>query len=138
MVGVRVTVGVVVIVAVGVIVVVGVSVIVGVSVSVSVGVSVAVDVIVAVEVMVGVEDAVAVNVGRTMVAGRPTTRATRNCSTIPSRRADSRRLGHHMLSRGVIKGWSWSTVTDTRSPGRPALSPGAQSADEGMLVFDGV
>jgi hypothetical protein len=45
-----------------------------------------VDVIVGVS--VGVAVLVGVKVGTEIVAGKPTTRATRNCSTMPSRRAE--------------------------------------------------
>jgi hypothetical protein len=105
---------------------VGVSVCVGVSVGVTgVGVSVGVT---GVAVSVG-GIGVGVNVGTESVAGRPTTRAVRNCSTIPSRLAVRWILGHQPLRTGTIKGWSKSTVTRTRSPGPPASSRGVQSAD---------
>src|SRR3972149_5410111 len=102
---------------------------VGVSVSVLVGMSVGVAVGGAVGVSVGMGEGVGVKVGRGRVAGRPTTRAVRNCSTMPSRLAVRWIIGHQELRMGTINGWSKSTVTLTRSPGPPASSRGVQSAE---------
>ena len=79
---------------------VAVGVMVGVTVPVSVGVAVADGT--GVSVLVGVM--VAVKVGMAMVAGRPTTRATRNCSTMPSRLAVRCSTGNHWLRTGTISG----------------------------------
>ncbi len=89
-------------------------------------------------VIVGVYVCVGVNVGTAIVAGRPTTRATRNCSTIPSRRAVMCRCDHQTLRIGVISGWSWSTVTETRSPGPPGCSVGVHVAETWLFASDGV
>ncbi len=89
---------------------------------------------VGVVVIVAVWVTVAVKVGMEMVAGRPTTRATRNCSTMPSRLAVRWIFGQVELRIGAISGWSKSTVTITRSPGPPPSSTGWQSA--GVLVFE--
>jgi hypothetical protein len=97
---------------------------VGVSVSVGVGVSLGVGVSVGVLEAVGVGELVGVKVGTEMVAGRPTTRETRNCSTMTSRRAVRCSDGHQLLRMGAMSGWSKSTVTETRSPGPPPSSTG--------------
>jgi len=75
-----------------------------VAVPVSVLVSVGVKVIVEVEVSVGGRVSLGVNEGKEIVAGRPTTRATRNCSTIPSLFAVKCNFGHHELMIGTING----------------------------------
>jgi hypothetical protein len=118
-------------------VIVGVSVSVGVNVSVGVGESVTVGVSVKVGVMVGVGELVGVKVGTAMVAGRPTTRETRNCSTMASRLADRCSDGHQLDRIGAMSGWSKSTVTETRSPGPPPSSAGWQSAGIAALTSDG-
>ena len=71
---------------------------------VDVGVCVGGGVVVGVAVDVGVAVFVGVNVGTEIVAGRPTTRATRYCSTMPSRFAVSRSFGIHELMIGLIIG----------------------------------
>jgi hypothetical protein len=85
----------------------GVKVSVGVNVSVGVGVSDGVrvgdGVFVSVGVCVRVGDGVSVG-GTAMVAGRPSTRARRNCSTIASRRAVRCREGHQLLRMGAMSG----------------------------------
>jgi hypothetical protein len=73
-------------------------------VSVGVGVSVGAGDAVVVNVGVGVAVFVAVNVGNENVAGTPTTRATRYCSTIPALLADNRIFGSHVEIIGTIKG----------------------------------
>src|SRR3990172_11892709 len=95
-----------------------------------------------VEVGVGVSEGVGVmdgvQVGPAMVAGSPTTLAVRKFSTMPSRLAERCRVGHHELKMGVIRGWSKSTLTDTRSPGPPASSTGRQSAETGVFGSEAV
>jgi hypothetical protein len=108
---------------------VGVGVSVAVEVVVLVGVSEGMGVSLGTGVSVGMGDGVGVKVGRERVAGRPTTRAVRNCSTMPSRLAVRWIIGHQELRMGTINGWSKSTVTLTRSPGPPASSRGVQSAE---------
>jgi hypothetical protein len=74
------------------------------------GVSVGVDVIVGsgVEVLVcvgvGVKVIVGVYVGKVNVAGIPTTRATRYCSTMPALLADKRIFGSQELKNGTMRG----------------------------------
>ena len=75
-----------------------------VEVPVSVLVSVCVRVIVEVRVSVGGRESEGVNEGKEIVAGRPTTRATRNCSTIPSLFAVECNFGHSELMIGAISG----------------------------------
>jgi hypothetical protein len=75
-----------------------------VAVAVSVLVSLAVEVTVEVRVSVGGRVSLGVNEGKEIVAGRPTTRATRNCSTIPSLFAVKCNFGHIELMIGAIKG----------------------------------
>ena len=75
-----------------------------VAVPVSVLVSVGTRVRVEVDVTVGGRVSEGVNEGKEMVAGRPTTLATRNCSTIPSLFAVRCNLGHHELIIGTING----------------------------------
>jgi hypothetical protein len=97
--------------AVGVIV----GVFVGVRVSVGGGVGVIVGVLVGVNVMVG-------NVSVPTLPGRTTSRDLRKDSTMPSRMACSRTLGHTLLKKGVIKGWRKVTIIFMRSPGPPGSS----------------
>ncbi len=63
-----------------------------------VGVFEGVGVLVAVDVLLGV------GVGGAAVAGKPTTRAVRYCSTIPSRLALRCNFGQRLLIMGVING----------------------------------
>jgi hypothetical protein len=89
-------------------------------------------VLVEVEVVVGVAEFVGVgeivgealgggvSVAKLDAGGRPTTRAVRNRSTMPSRRACRCNCGQTLLISGTITGWLKSTLTITRSPGPPA------------------
>jgi len=104
---------------------------VGVGVLDGVGVFDGVGVLEGVAVLVGVGD------GPAAVAGNPTTRAVRNCSTIPSRLAVRCRSGQMLLIIGVIKGWSKSIETITRSPGPPGSSAGTQVAAVGTSESGG-
>ncbi len=83
-------------------------------------------------VVLGVMVLVGVGEGPAAVAGRPITRAVRNCSTIPSRLALRCKFGQILLIIGVINGWSKSIETMTRSPGPPGSSPGTQVAAVGI------
>lgn len=85
------------------------------------GVDEGVGVCVEVGVEVDVGNGVAVKVGTEIVAGKPTTRATRNCSTMPSRLDVRWMFGNAEPRMGTMSGCSKSTVTETRSPGPPAL-----------------
>jgi hypothetical protein len=114
---------------------VGVGVLDGVGVFDGVGVLVSVAVLVGVEVLVGVGVLDGVGEGPA-VAGRPITRAVRNCSTIPSRFEVRCRSGQMVLIIGVISGWSKSMATITRSPGSPASSAGVQFAAIGTFESD--
>ena len=113
-VGVRVVVAVNVIVGDGVFVRVGVWVAFGSGVAVSVGVLVIVleGVLVAVLVTVGGGD---VAVGTAMIGGKPNTRATLNCSTIPVRWECRVTEGAILFKMGRITGCSNVTATRTRA-----------------------
>src|SRR3989304_4679378 len=99
-----------------------------------VGDTVGVELVVGEAVVVGVSDGVggggggAGKGGARRVAGRPPTRAVRNCSMIPSRLATRCSCGQTELMIGTISGCSKSIVTETRSPGPPGCSNGSHSA----------